>query len=76
MSQEAERYAPAGARKRPTVDDMHPGVECCQSCLDDAAYDPIYSLYPLCCCEAVRWGWESSYDPITRGMVAVPPQER
>lgn len=58
---------------QPTVDDMHPGVECCTSCLEDVDYDPIYSLYPLCCCEAVRWGWKSSYDWITQREVAVPP---
>lgn len=31
---------------------QHPGVDCCDSCIEDANYDSSYSLYPKCCCRS------------------------
>ena len=31
---------------------QHPGVDHCTSCLEDAAYDSSYSMYPKCCCRS------------------------
>lgn len=56
---------------QPTVEDMHPGLPCCASCEEDVAFDSTYSMWPLCCCEAVRWGWKSSYDLTTGREIAV-----
>ncbi len=32
--------------------DQHPGENCCDSCIEDAAYDISFSLWPQCCCRS------------------------
>jgi hypothetical protein len=43
------------SEQKPTRDDQHPGMRCCESCLQDEEYDPVYSMWPQCCC---RSEWE------------------
>jgi hypothetical protein len=37
----------------PTEYDQHPGRDCCESCLQDAEFDAVYSMWPKCCCRSV-----------------------
>lgn len=37
---------------------QHPGKDCCDSCIEDAAYDSDYSMWPQCCCRSeipIEW---------------------
>lgn len=37
---------------------QHPGVDCCDSCIEDSAYDSSYSMYPKCCCRSeIPYEW-------------------
>lgn len=51
------------ARRAPIPFDLssirqHPGVDCCDSCVEDAAFDPDYSMWPQCCCRSeIPYEW-------------------
>ena len=42
----------------PSTVKQHPGHDCCDSCIEDAAHDSSYSTWPQCCCRSeipIEW---------------------